>query len=161
MGVGEGAGLEYCTRWSEALEKMPSEQSPEGGRGIPKAHGQCSWCVQGTPRKPVLLGQRKQKGDETRELTGPNVGGPSRPCCCSVTKLCPTFCDPHGLRHASLPCPSLSPRVCSNSFMSIEWVIPTQPFHPLSSPSPPACNHSQHQGLFQWISTSHQVAKIL
>ena len=36
-----------------------------------------------------------------------------------------------------------------------------QPFHPLSSPSPPAFNLAQHQGLFQWISHSHQVAKIL
>ena len=36
-----------------------------------------------------------------------------------------------------------------------------QPFHPLSSPSPPAFNLSQHQGLFQWVSSLHQVAKIL
>ena len=36
-----------------------------------------------------------------------------------------------------------------------------QPFHPLSSPSPPAFNLSQHQGLFQWVSSSHQVAKVL
>ena len=36
-----------------------------------------------------------------------------------------------------------------------------QPSHPLSSPSPPAFNLSQHQGLFQWVSSSHQVAKVL
>ena len=36
-----------------------------------------------------------------------------------------------------------------------------QPSHPLSSPSPPAPNLSQHQGLFQWVSSSHQVAKVL
>jgi len=36
-----------------------------------------------------------------------------------------------------------------------------QPSHPLSSPSPPALNLSQHQGLFQWVSSSHQVAKVL
>ena len=36
-----------------------------------------------------------------------------------------------------------------------------QPSHPLSSPSPPAVNLSQHQGLFQWVSSSHQVAKVL
>ena len=35
-----------------------------------------------------------------------------------------------------------------------------QPSHPLSSPSPPAFNLSQHQGLFQWVSSSHQVAKV-
>ena len=36
-----------------------------------------------------------------------------------------------------------------------------QPSHPLSSPSPPAFNLSRHQGLFQWVSSSHQVAKVL
>ena len=45
--------------------------------------------------------------------------------------------------------------------MSIESVITIQPSHPLSSPSPHAFNLSQHQGLFQWISSSHQVAKVL
>ena len=36
-----------------------------------------------------------------------------------------------------------------------------QPSHPLSSPSPPAFNFSQHQGLFQWVSSLHQAAKVL
>ena len=36
-----------------------------------------------------------------------------------------------------------------------------QPSHPPSSPSPPAFNISQHQGLFQWVSSSHEVAKVL
>ena len=36
-----------------------------------------------------------------------------------------------------------------------------QPFHPLSSPSPPALNLSHHQGLFKWVSSSHQVAQVL
>ena len=36
-----------------------------------------------------------------------------------------------------------------------------QPSHPLSSPSPPAPNPSQHQGLFQWVNSSHELAKIL
>ena len=44
----------------------------------------------------------------------------------------------------------------------VRWVgYAIQPFHPLSSPSPPALNLSQHQGLFQWVSSSHQVAKVL
>ena len=37
----------------------------------------------------------------------------------------------------------------------------TQPSHPLSSPSPPALNPSQHQNLFQWVNSSHEVAKVL
>ena len=36
-----------------------------------------------------------------------------------------------------------------------------QPSHPLSSPSPPSCNLSQHQGVFQWVSSLHQVVKVL
>ena len=44
----------------------------------------------------------------------------------------------------------------------VHWVVDaTQPFHPLSSPSPPAFNLSQHQGPFQWVSSSHQVAIVL
>ena len=44
----------------------------------------------------------------------------------------------------------------------VHWVSDAiQPSHPLSSPSPPALNLSQHQGLFQWVSSLHQVAKVL
>ena len=46
-------------------------------------------------------------------------------------------------------------------FMSIESGIPSNCLHPLSSPSPPAFNPSQYQALFQWISSLHQVAKVL
>ena len=45
--------------------------------------------------------------------------------------------------------------------MSIESSDAIQPSHPLSSPSPPAFNLSQHQGLFQWVSSSHQMVKVL
>ena len=45
--------------------------------------------------------------------------------------------------------------------MSIELVMPSNPSHSLSSPSPPTLNLSQHQGLFQWVCSSHQVAKVL
>jgi len=44
----------------------------------------------------------------------------------------------------------------------VHWVGDAiQPSHPLSSPSPPTLNFSQHQGLFKWVSSSHQVAKVL
>ena len=64
----------------------------------------------------------------------------------------------YGLQHTRLPCLSLSPGACSNSSPLSQYAI--QPSHPLSSPSP-ALNPFQHQGLFQWISSSHQVAKVL
>ena len=65
---------------------------------------------------------------------------------------------PRGLQHTRLPCPSLSPRACSNSCPFTQW------WHPTSSssviPSRPAVNHSQQQGLFHWVGSSHQVAKV-
>ena len=71
----------------------------------------------------------------------------SRWCCCSITQLCLTLCDPMNLQHTRLPCPSPSPRVCSTY---AHWVSDAiQPSHPLSPPSLPALNLSQNQGLFQ------------
>ena len=79
--------------------------------------------------------------------------------CCSVTKLCLTLLL-HGPRFARLPCPSLSPGICFSSY--VHWVGDAiQPSHPLSPPSPPALNLSQHQGLFQWVSFLLHVAKLL
>ena len=69
------------------------------------------------------------------------------------------FLQPHGLQHAKLPCPSPTPRVYINSYPLSRWCC--QPSNPLSSPSSPASMLSQHQGLFQWVSSSHQVAKVL
>jgi len=57
---------------------------------------------------------------------------------------------PHGLQHARLPCPWLSPGVCSNH---IHWVCEAVESSSVT-PSPPALNLSQHQGLFQWVSSS-------
>ena len=76
----------------------------------------------------------------------------------SVTYSCPTL-RPHESQHARPLCPSPTPGVHSNLCLSSRWCI--QPFHPLSSPSPPALNPSQHQGLFQWVNSSHQVANVL
>ena len=67
--------------------------------------------------------------------------------------------QPHGLQHTRLSRPSQTPRDFSNSCPSSLWWLP--PSHPLLSLSPRAFNLSQHQGLFQWVSASHQVAKVL
>ena len=66
---------------------------------------------------------------------------------------------PHESQHARPHCPSSTPRVHSDSCPSSQWCI--QPSHPMSSPSPPAPNPSQHQGLFQWVNSLHEVAKVL
>ena len=69
------------------------------------------------------------------------------------------YLRPHGLQHARLPCPLLSSRVCSNLF--IESMMTSSHFILCRPPSPPAINLSQHQGLFRWVSSSQQVAKVL
>ena len=66
---------------------------------------------------------------------------------------------PHEPQHARPPCPSPTPGVNPNSYPLSLWCHPT-----ISSsvvPSTPAPNLSQHQGLFKWVSSSHQVAKVL
>ena len=66
---------------------------------------------------------------------------------------------PHELCHARLLCPSPSPGISPDSCPLIRWCHPT-----ISSsvvPFPPALNLSQHQGLFHWVCSSHQVAKVL
>ena len=65
----------------------------------------------------------------------------------------------HELQHAGPPCPSPTRRVHSNSCPLSQWCHST-----ISSsviPSPPTFNLSQHQGLFKWVSSLHQVAKVL
>ena len=71
--------------------------------------------------------------------------------------LMPDSFRPCGLQHTRPPCPSPTPRACSNSCPLSRWCHPA-----VSSsvvPSPPAFTLSQHQGLFQWVSSLHQVAK--
>ena len=78
-------------------------------------------------------------------------------CCSSVTKSCPTLCNPMGCSMPGSPVLHY-PRVCSNH---VHWVGDAiQPSYPLSSPSP-AFNLSHPQGLFKWVNSSRQVAKVL
>ena len=78
-------------------------------------------------------------------------------CCCSVTKSCPTLCDPMDCSTPGFP---VLYYVLEFPQTHVLWVGDAiQPSHLLSLPSPPALNLSQHQGLFQWVSSSHQEAK--
>ena len=71
----------------------------------------------------------------------------------------PNSLQPCGLQHTRLLSPSPTPGSCSNYVHQVGDAI--QPTHPLSSSSLSAHNLSQHQSLFQWVSSSHQVAKVL
>ena len=77
----------------------------------------------------------------------------------SVAQSCPTLCDPLNRSTPGLPVHYQLPEFTQTHVHRVSDAI--QPSHPLSSPSPPAPNPSQHQGLFQWVSSSHQVAKVL
>ena len=66
---------------------------------------------------------------------------------------------PHEPQHTRPPCPSPTPGVYSNSCPWSQWCHPA--ISHLSSLSPPAPNPSQHQGLFQWVNSLHEVAKVL
>ena len=75
-----------------------------------------------------------------------------------VAQLCPTL-RPHDHSTPVLPVHHQLPEFTQTH---VHWVSDAiQPSHPLLSPSPPALNLSQHQGLFKWVSSLHQVAKVL
>ena len=77
----------------------------------------------------------------------------------SVAQSYPTLCDPMNRSMPGLPVHHQLPEFTQTH---VHWVGDAiQPSHSLSSPSLPAPNPSQHQGLFQWVSSSHEVAKVL
>ena len=77
----------------------------------------------------------------------------------SVAQSCPTLCDPMNRSTPGLPVHHQLPEFTQTH---IHWVSDAiQASHPLSSPSPLAPNPSQHLSLFQWVNSSHEVAKVL
>ena len=77
----------------------------------------------------------------------------------SVVQSCPTLCDPMNCSTPGLPIHHQPPEFTQTHAHQVGDAI--QPSHLLLSPSPPAPNPSQHQGLFQWVNSSHEVAKVL
>ena len=77
----------------------------------------------------------------------------------SVAQSCPTLCNPINCSTPGLPVHHKLPEFTQIHAHRVGDTI--QPSHPLSSCSPPAPNVSQHQGLFQWVNSSHEVARVL
>ena len=77
----------------------------------------------------------------------------------SVAQSCPTLCDPMNHSTPGLPVHHQLPEFTQTHVHRVSDAI--QPSHPQSSPSPPAPNPSQHQSLFQWVNSLHEVAKVL
>ena len=79
--------------------------------------------------------------------------------CSSVAQLCLTLCDPMDCSAPGLP---VHHQLLEFTQTHVHWVSDAiQPSHPLLSPYPPAFNLSQHQGVFRWVSSLHQAAKVL
>ena len=76
----------------------------------------------------------------------------------SVIQLCLTLCDPMDCNTPDFPVYEQLPELTQTHVHQVSDA--TQPSYPLSSPSPPTFNLSQHQGLFKLVSSSHQVAKV-
>ena len=76
---------------------------------------------------------------------------------CSIPQSCLTLCNPRNCSMPGFPVHHQLPKLAQTHVHPVGDAI--RPSHPLLSPSPPAFNLSQHQGLFQWVSSSHQGAK--
>ena len=87
----------------------------------------------------------------------------TRPCTSvqfsSVRQSCPTLWDTINCSTPGLPVHHQLPEFTQTHAQQVGDAI--QPSHPLSSPSPPVPNPSQHQGLFQWVNSLHEVVKVL
>ena len=77
--------------------------------------------------------------------------------CSSVAQSCPTLCDPMNCSTPGLPVHHQLPEFTQTHVHRVSDAM--QPSHPLSFPSPPAPNPSQHHSLFQWVGSLYQVAK--
>ena len=76
----------------------------------------------------------------------------------SITQWCPTLSDPMDCSVPGLPVHHQLPELTQSHVHRVGDT--NQPSHPLSSPSSPVFNLSKHRGLFQWVSSSHQMAKL-
>ena len=87
------------------------------------------------------------------------ASGPIQFSSVQFTQSCPNLCDPMNRNVPGLPVHHQLPEFTQTHIYQVSDAI--QPSHPLSSPSPPAPNPSQHQSLFQWANSSHELAKVL
>ena len=116
--------------------------------------GSC-WELWSALKRTLQL--RSKPGKLARDLRGKRPEIPSS-VQSSSTQSCPTLCNP---MYCSTPGLPVHHQLLEFTQTHVHWVSTIQPSHPLLSPSPPALNLSQHQGLVQWASLSLQGAKVL
>ena len=144
-------GLSHFTETNRILDWW----RPGGGSLL---HSQGRWIT--------IIGSRGRKavdrprGPWLKERLGPFKEGPYNTAISSVSSVaqsCPTLCDPMNRSTPGLPVHHQLPEFTQTHVHEVSDAI--QPSHPLLSPSPPAPNPSQPQGLFQWVNSSNEVAK--
>ena len=117
--------------------------------------------LEGTNKLWAYQDPGERSSDPTRDWHRLVCECPGRPSVqfSSVTQLCLTLCDPMNCSMPGLPVHHQFLEFTQTHVHQVGDAI--QPSHPLSSPFPPAPNPSQHQSLFQWVNSSHEVAKVL
>ena len=151
------------------LKEINSEYSLEGMMLKLQYFGNLMWRANSL-EKTLMLGKIEGRWRRTRALLSlplliralilswGNLPWPhlNLCCCCSDAQSCLTLCNPTDCSTPGLPVHHQLPEFTQTHVHWVGDVI--QPSHPLSSPSP-ACNLSQHQGLFPSVGSLHQVAK--
>ena len=135
--------MNYGWRFVTLYRRQESRPSPQK-----KKCKKAKWLSEEALQIAVKGREVKSKGEKERPIQFS-----------SVTQSCPNLCDPMTHSTPGLP---VHHQLLELTQTHVHWVSDAiQPSHPLSSPSPPAPNLSQDQCIFQWVNSSHEVAKVL
>jgi len=156
--------------WSQADPPRPRQRRASGAWSRLTGSGEGSLCIDkkvnenkergGRTNEKAMEARNEQKKKMYPRCTRCLIGSlrwwtihARGGCCCSVAQSCPTLCDPMDCSTPGLP---VHHQLLEFTQTHVHQVSDaTQPSHPLLSPSPPAPNPSQHQGLFQWAGSLH------
>ena len=147
-------GIESCLHCRQMLYPLSHQESPTGEEGR---------AITNTSRKNKAAGPKQKWCSAVDVSHGEGKKqywiGTCNTQFSSVAQSCPTLCNPMDCSTPGFPVHHQLPEHTQTHVHHVDDAI--QPAHPLSSPSPPTFNLSQNQGLFKWVSSSHQVAKVL
>ena len=157
----------HLKSWSPMMHFAPGSSSPRFISSFPSTslfptlsisplHSSCPWSSVKPQYLLASISSWTQRGlSRAREM--PLLSSVQSVQFSSVVQSCLTLCDPMVCSTPGLP---VHHQLLEFTQTHVHWVGDAiQPSHPLPSPSPPAFNLSQHQGLFKWVSSLHQVAK--
>ena len=146
-------------RWAELLKSIRDPSGDEEEVTSPPREGVSAQEGAALRTKIWVLFLGEDGGVEAGESSAKMVSIPVQFSYCSAAQSCPTLCNP---MDCSIPGFPVLNHLLESAKIHVHWVGDAiQPSHPPLPPSPPAFNLSQHQGLFQWVGSSHQVTKIL